>query len=208
MPSEPSANPSRPAVAAQEPYTKAQLTAMLADVESDLVERKETFDGETPNTVRQAICAFANDLPNHRRAGVIFVGARDDGTPTGLDVHDALLLKLAHCKTDGNILPLPTMTVHKHTFDGSDMAVVTVLLSQARSRWQWDARCYIDAMRNNPPPAEIGIHRDALPHFAGRKAEVSDLRKRLGRWLFGISPEGIDSAIVNFPVSVATKVPR
>ena len=50
---------------------------MLADVESDLVERKETFDGEAPNAVRQAICAFANDLPNHRRAGVIFVGARD-----------------------------------------------------------------------------------------------------------------------------------
>ena len=71
---------------------------MLADVESDLVERKETFEGEAPNTVRQAICAFANDLPNHRRAGVIFVGARDDGTPTGLEVNDALLLKLAHCK--------------------------------------------------------------------------------------------------------------
>ena len=102
MPPEPSANPSRPAVAAQEPYTKAQLTAMLAGVEPDLVERKETFEGEAPNTVRQTICAFANDLPNHRRPGVIFVGARDDGTPTGLDVHDALLLKLAHCKTDGN----------------------------------------------------------------------------------------------------------
>ena len=118
--------PSRSAVAAQEPYTQVQLAAMLADVESDLVERKETFDGEAPNTVRQAICAFANDLPNHRRAGVVFVGARDDGTPAGLEVNDALLLKLAHCKTDGNILPLPTMTVHKHTFGGSDMAVVTV----------------------------------------------------------------------------------
>ena len=94
----PSADPSRSPVAAQGPYTKDQLAAMLADVESDLVERKETFEGEAPNTVRQAICAFANDLPNHRRAGVIFVGARDDGTPTGLEVNDALLLKLAHCK--------------------------------------------------------------------------------------------------------------
>ena len=122
----PSTNPSRSAVAAQEPYTQVQLAAMLADVESDLIERKETFDGEAPNTVRQAICAFANDLPNHRRAGVVFVGARDDGTPAGLEVNDALLLKLAHCKTDGNILPLPTMTVHKHTFGGSDIAVVTV----------------------------------------------------------------------------------
>ena len=37
-----------------------------------------------------------------------------------------MLLKLAHCKTDGNILPLPTMTVRKHAFNGGDMAVVTV----------------------------------------------------------------------------------
>lgn len=110
----------------KDPYSHAELAAMLADVESDLAERKETFDGDAPNTVRQAICAFANDLPNHRRAGVVFVGVRDDGTPTGLEVNDALLLKLAHCKTDGNILPLPTMSVRKHTFDGSDVAVVSV----------------------------------------------------------------------------------
>ena len=66
----------RSPVAAQGPYTKDQLAALLADVESDLVERKETFDGEATNTVRQAICAFANDLPNHRRAGVIFEEGR------------------------------------------------------------------------------------------------------------------------------------
>ena len=107
-------------------YSDIELAAMMTDLESDLVERKETFDGETPNAVRQAICAFANDLPGHRRPGVIFIGARDDGTPTGLEINDALLLKLAHCKTDGNILPLPTMTVGKHGLGGRDVIVVTV----------------------------------------------------------------------------------
>lgn len=107
-------------------YTEPELAALLGDVESDLVERKATFDGDAPNTVRQAICAFANDLPNHRRPGVIFIGVDDAGEPTGLEVDDALLLKLAHCKTDGNILPLPTMTVSKHTFGGQDVAIVTV----------------------------------------------------------------------------------
>ena len=65
-------------------------------------------------------------------------------------------------------------------------------------------------MRNNPPPAEIGIHRDALPHFAGRKAEVSDLRKRLGRWLFGVSPKSINGTSVHFAfaISVVAKAPR
>ena len=89
----------------------ADLEATMVDPVSDLVERKETFDGQAPNTVRQAICAFANDLPDRRRPGVLFIGVDDDGTPTGLQINDALLLELAHCKTDGNILPLPTMTV-------------------------------------------------------------------------------------------------
>ena len=104
-------------------HSDAELAALMTDAESDLVERKETFAGEAPNAVRQAICAFANDLPNHRRPGVIFIGVRDDGTPTGLEVNDALLLALAHCKTDGNILPLPTMTVGKRRLAGADVAV-------------------------------------------------------------------------------------
>ena len=107
-------------------YTDVELEALMTDVESDLVERKAAFDGDVPRAVRQAICAFANDLPDRRRPGVVFIGVRDDGTPAGLEINDALLLKLAHCKTDGNILPLPAMTVGKHTLRGADVAVVTV----------------------------------------------------------------------------------
>ena len=63
---------------------------------------------------------------DRRRPGVVFVGVRDDGTPTGLEINDALLLKLAHCKTDGNILPPPSMTVGKHVLGGKGVAVVIV----------------------------------------------------------------------------------
>ena len=107
-------------------YSDDQLAAMMTDVESDLVERKQSLDGDAPNAVREAICAFANDLPNPGRPGVIFIGVRDDGTPTGIEINDALLLRLAHCKSDGNILPLPTMTVAKRNLHGADVAVVTV----------------------------------------------------------------------------------
>jgi len=112
-------------------YTDVELEAMMADPESDLVERKATFDGQAPNAVRQAICAFANDLPDRRRPGVIFIGATDDGLPSGLEINDALLLKLADCKTDGNILPLPTMTVARHRLRGQDVAVVSVAPSDS-----------------------------------------------------------------------------
>ena len=56
---------------------------MMTDVESDLVERKESLRGDAPNGIRQAVCAFANDLPDHRRPGLVFVGTRDDGSPGG-----------------------------------------------------------------------------------------------------------------------------
>ena len=107
-------------------YSEAELASLMVDAESDLVERKAAFAGDAPNAVRQAICAFANDLPGHARPGVVFIGAGDDGTPSGLEINDALLLKLAQCRSDGNILPPPTMTVAKHRLHGKDVAVVTV----------------------------------------------------------------------------------
>lgn len=108
-----------------------ELEALLADLESDRVERKESGKGDTPEKARQAICAFANDLPDHRRPGVVFVGAKDDGTPSGLEVTDELLRQLSDMRSDGNILPLPSMTVEKRVLKGMALAVVTVLPADA-----------------------------------------------------------------------------
>ncbi|MCI0622048.1 MAG: putative DNA binding domain-containing protein [Acidobacteria bacterium] len=107
-------------------YTNAELEKMLADIESDLTERKESFKGDAPTTVREAVCAFANDLPAHGRGGVVFIGAKDDGSPSGLAVTDGLLRQLADIKTDGNIVPPPSLTVSKHTLRGVEMAVMVV----------------------------------------------------------------------------------
>ncbi|MHC6202077.1 ATP-binding protein [Breznakiellaceae bacterium SP9] len=110
-------------------YTDEELSAMLNDLEADCIERKESFSGDTPRRAREAVCAFSNDLPNHKKAGVLFIGAKDDGTPSGLRISDQLLLTISDMKTDGNILPLPALTVEKRTLNGTAMAVVTVLPS-------------------------------------------------------------------------------
>ncbi len=107
-------------------FTDDELAQMLADLESDLIERKESFRGDAPNTVREAVCAFANDLPDHRRPGVIFIGAKDNGSPAILPITDELLRQLSDIKTDGNTVPPPTMTVAKRRVGGAEMAVITV----------------------------------------------------------------------------------
>ena len=126
-------------------YSDRELEAMMADIESELVERKESLrdapakkDGPVEK-IRQAVCAFANDLPGHDRPGVVFVGVRDDGTPTGLAITDRLLQRLADIKTDGNTLPPPVLSVTKRALGGRDVAVVMVQPSDAppvRSRGQ------------------------------------------------------------------------
>lgn len=110
------------------PLTDIELAALADDLESDRVERKRAWKGDAPEKGRQAVCAFANDLPNHRKPGVLLVGIADDGTPAGPEVvvTDALLQTLADIKTDGKITPPPTLTVTRRFLKGHDVAVVTV----------------------------------------------------------------------------------
>ncbi len=106
-----------------------ELLALLDDIESDRAERKQSAtDGDK---IRQAICAFANDLPDHRLPGVLFVGVNDNGVPIGLPITDKLLQTLASMRDDGNILPLPSLTVQKRNLKGQDVAVVIVHPAEA-----------------------------------------------------------------------------
>lgn len=110
------------------PLTDEELLALIHDLESDRAERKQAWKGDAPEKGRQAVCAFANDLPNYRLPGVLFVGIKDDGSPMGTDfvVTDEMLMTLADIKTDGKIVPPPTLTVTKRNLLGRDVAVVTV----------------------------------------------------------------------------------
>jgi len=109
--------------------TDEELSALLDDIESDQVERKASAsDGDR---IRQAICAFANDLPEHNTKGVLFVGVDDRGEPVGLSITDQLLQNLASIRGDGTILPFPSLDVQKRCLKGRDAAVVMVHPSSA-----------------------------------------------------------------------------
>ena len=72
------------------------------------------------------MCAFANDLPNHRLPGYLLIGVNDKGKLSGLKVTDELLKNLGALRSEGNILPPPVIQVKKISFPEGDVAVVEV----------------------------------------------------------------------------------
>jgi len=57
--------------------TKDEVKVMLSDLESDRVER--TVSTTKTDKYCEAVCAFANDFPQHRKPGYLIIGAHDDG---------------------------------------------------------------------------------------------------------------------------------
>lgn len=98
--------------------TTDQLRSLMADFESDRVEK--TVSTKNTDKFGEAICAFANDFPGHRRPGFLLVGVDDNGQSSGLVVTDKLLRTLGELRSNVNLEPLPAMTVQKYTLNGDD----------------------------------------------------------------------------------------
>jgi ATP-dependent DNA helicase RecG len=109
--------------------TDSELELLLSDLESYRVERKQSLSD--PDKIRQAICAFANDLPNQGLPGVLFIGANDDGSCAGIPITDELLRNLAAMRSDGNIVPFPSIHVERRTLRSCELAVMIVHPSDA-----------------------------------------------------------------------------
>jgi ATP-dependent DNA helicase RecG len=101
-----------------------ELRALIASHEADRVE----FTISTTDTTKfsEAVCAFANDLPNHGKPGYLIIGVENSGTVAGVQVTDELLRNLGALRSAGNIQPLPDITVEKVGTSNGDVAVVTV----------------------------------------------------------------------------------
>ena len=153
------------------PLTDETLLALLQDLESDRAERKQAWRGDAPEKGRQAVCAFANDLPNHGQPGVLFIGIQDDGTPMGPEfvVTDELLMTLADIKTDGKITPPPSLTVGKRDLLGRQLAVVTVWPADAPPV-RLDGRIWI---RTGPRRGQASAQDERVPNEKRRYRDRS-----------------------------------
>ncbi len=107
-------------------FTDEELMQIIASGESDRVEFKQSLSGDASEKIRETICAFANDLPNYEKPSFVFIGVRDDKTIIGLSDADQVIEQLSHMKSDGHILPLPSMTVEKQTLEDKEVVVISV----------------------------------------------------------------------------------
>lgn len=162
-----------------------ELALLLTDLESDRVER--TTSTSNTDKFAEAICAFANDYPNHRKPGYLLIGVRDDGTLDGLQVTDLLLRNLAGIRADGNVLPPPAMSVAKFSLPGGDVAVVEVMPSSVPPvRYKGKVHLRVGprkAVANEQEERVLSERRSALVSTFDihpvREAAADDLSQRL-----------------------------
>ena len=98
--------------------TSAELLLLLADLESDRIERTVWTTNTPIENFSQAVCAFANEFPGHRQTGYLLIGVRDDGQLSGLKVTDELLQSLGALRSEGNIQPMPALIVSRFSLTG------------------------------------------------------------------------------------------
>ena len=104
--------------------TVDELRDRIANAEADNVE--VTRSTKDTDKFGEAICAFANDLPNRGETGVLILGINNDGSCANVAIDDDLLKNLAAIRSDGNIHPFPTMSVRAEVIDTCKVAVVEV----------------------------------------------------------------------------------
>jgi ATP-dependent DNA helicase RecG len=104
--------------------TAEELQSLLRGGESERVEFSES--GKDSDKLAEAVTAFANDLPNSNRPGYVLVGVRDDGTVAGNRITDELLASLGGLRSDGNIQPLPMLSIEKVSVAEGEVAVIRV----------------------------------------------------------------------------------
>ncbi|EON79110.1 putative transcriptional regulator [Lunatimonas lonarensis] len=120
--------------------TEAEVIALLADMESDLIERTTSI---RENKLGPAVCALSNDFTNHNLPGFILLGVHDDGKLAGMTWRDEELQAIGNVKSNGNVLPQPSIVVSSiFKFPEGEVVVIQVNPS-SYPPVRYDGRCWI-----------------------------------------------------------------
>ena len=151
-------------------------------MESNYIERTTSV---REDKLGPAVCALSNDFPNHKRPGYILLGVDDDGKIAGCKWTDDELQKIGNVKTNGNVLPQPSMTMSDvFRFPDGEVVVIEIIPS-LYPPVRYDGRCWIRiGTRKNK--ANIDEER-ILTERRASNAKTYDLIPAFGSTLADIS---------------------
>lgn len=120
--------------------SKEEVEELLQKEESDQIERTTSVKEDK---ISEVVCAFSSDLPNHKEPGYILFGVNDDGSIAGMNINDKQLQSIGGIKSNGNILPQPSLTVSEvYKCEKGDIVVIEVFPSDLPPV-RYKGRCYI-----------------------------------------------------------------
>jgi len=159
--------------------TESELKEILSEPESEHVERTCAFD--KVDKMGEAICAFANDISGSGKTGYLILGVEDDGRIAGRRIDDEKWASLGGLKTDGNILPPPSMSMEKISLPEGDVIVIQVYPSAYPPiRYKGDVWIRIGPRKVKARDDDIHILRERRAKFGVRDEELPCERARLG----------------------------
>ena len=129
---------------------------LLFDMESERVERTISTREEK---LGPAVCAFSNDFSNSKQPGYILLGVNDDGKIAGIKWSDEELQKIGNVKTNGNILPQPSIVVSQPFIFPEGEIVVIEVKPSSYPPVRYDGRCWI---RVGPRKAKATIEEEKI----------------------------------------------
>ncbi len=104
------------------------ISALIDAGESYRCERKGDLSSkDNKEKICRTICAFANDIKGTDAIGVIALGVRDDGTPSGIQITDELEKNIQNIRGEGKIVPLPSFTTQKRIHRRHEILSIEVL---------------------------------------------------------------------------------
>lgn len=163
---------------------ESEIISLISDLESDRIERTISF---REDKLGPAVCALSNDFPNNKKSGYILLGINDNGTVAGIAIGDEELKKIGGVKSNGNVLPQPSIVVSEvFHIDGGDVVAIEVKPS-LYPPVRYDGRCWIriGPRKSIANVAEEGILIERRASYA----KTYDLVPALGATIEDISEE-------------------
>lgn len=163
---------------------ESEIISLISDLESDRIERIISF---REDKLGPAVCALSNDFPNNKKSGYILLGINDNGTVAGIAIGDEELKKIGGVKSNGDVLPQPSIVVSEvFHIDGGDVVAIEVKPS-LYPPVRYDGRCWIriGPRKSIANVAEEGILIERRASYA----KTYDLVPALGATIEDISEE-------------------